>query len=188
MTKKKPELQEELQPEELQPEDQAGIDEVSLEEQLAQAIQQRDEYLQMAQRVQADFDNFRRRNRQVAAESFDDGARAFIKTLLPVMDNLERALQENREGDPLYTGVQLVARMLMDTLAARGISVISRVGEPFDPNLGMQSPRPSPKTARRGQSARSFSKDTKWVIQSCGMRWCASFRADTINHTEITNR
>ena len=135
MTKKKPELQEELQPEELQPEDQAGIDEASLEEQLAQAIQQRDEYLQMAQRVQADFDNFRRRNRQVAAESFDDGARAFIKTLLPVMDNLERALQENREGDPLYTGVELVARMLMDTLAARGISVISRVGKPFDPNL-----------------------------------------------------
>lgn len=136
MTKKKPELQEELQPEELQPEDQAGhVEDTSLEEQLAQAIQQRDEYLQMAQRVQADFDNFRRRNRQVAAESFDDGARAFIKTLLPVMDNLERALQENREGDPLYTGVQLVARMLMDTLAARGISVISRVGEPFDPNL-----------------------------------------------------
>ena len=102
MTKKKPELQEELQPEELQPEDQAGhVEDTSLEEQLAQAIQQRDEYLQMAQRVQADFDNFRRRNRQVAAESFDDGARAFIKTLLPVMDNLERALQENREGDPL---------------------------------------------------------------------------------------
>ncbi|MDI9521063.1 MAG: nucleotide exchange factor GrpE [Bacillota bacterium] len=104
-------------------------------EDLAQVIKQRDEYLQMAQRVQADFDNFRRRNRQVSAESFDDGARAFIKTLLPVCDNLERALQEPRTEDPLYQGVSLVHRQLMTVLEQRGVTTINRLGEPFDPKL-----------------------------------------------------
>ena len=105
------------------------------QEGLDQVIQQRDEYLQMAQRVQADFDNFRRRNRQVSAESFDDGARAFIKTLLPVCDNLERALQEPHAEDPLYQGVSLVHRQLMTVLEQRGVTTIKRLGEPFDPNL-----------------------------------------------------
>lgn len=106
-----------------------------LQKQLDEAASKRDEYLQMAQRVQADFDNFRRRNRQVSAESFDDGARAFIKTILPVADNLERALSDPRPDDPLYQGVLLVQRQLQDVFAQRGVEVINRLGEPFDPNL-----------------------------------------------------
>ena len=100
MSKKNKEdrLQEQQEAQEQAAEDTA---ELSLEEQLEAARTQSEESLRMAQRVQADFDNFRRRNRQVAAESFDDGARAFIKTLLPVCDNLERALLEPREDDPL---------------------------------------------------------------------------------------
>lgn len=128
-TDKSPEA---TQQEQAQPEQNGGEDLATL---LEQAARQRDEYLQMAQRVQADFDNFRRRNRQVAAESFDDGARAFIKTLLPVVDNLERALSEERQDDPLYTGVALVHRQLLDTLKGRGIDTIDRPGQPFDPNL-----------------------------------------------------
>ncbi|NLM86883.1 MAG: nucleotide exchange factor GrpE [Clostridiales bacterium] len=135
MTKKKPHDKEpQLKNEALDTQvEQAEVD--IADDQLALAVAQRDEYLQMAQRVQADFDNFRRRNRNVASESFDDGARAFIKTLLPVVDNLERALQEPREGDGLYAGVQLVHRQLMDVLSQRGITTISRKGEAFDPTL-----------------------------------------------------
>ncbi|NLW20373.1 MAG: nucleotide exchange factor GrpE [Clostridiales bacterium] len=121
-----------------------------LQEQLEAAHQQRDEYLQMAQRVQADFDNFRRRNRQVASESFDDGARAFIKTLLPVVDNLERALLEERGEDPLYTGVQLVHRQLMDVLSHRGVQPISRPGEAFDPTLEDAVAQGSPEEGEPG--------------------------------------
>ena len=62
-----------------------------LQKQLEAAKKQSDEYLNMAQRVQADFENFRRRNNAVRADAYEDGARAFIKTILPVMDNLERA-------------------------------------------------------------------------------------------------
>ena len=63
-----------------------------LQKQLEAAKKQSDEYLNMAQRMQADFENFRRRNNAVRADAYEDGARAFIKTILPVMDNLERAL------------------------------------------------------------------------------------------------
>jgi len=89
----------------------------------------------MAQRVQADFDNFRRRNQNVRAEAFDDGAREFIKTLLPVMDNLERALQTPSEDAAFKQGVEMVYKQLSDTLAKRGVTVIDRPGEKFDPNL-----------------------------------------------------
>ena len=63
-----------------------------LAEQLKAAEQKRDEYLDLAQRVQAEFDNFRRRNNAARAESYDDGVREAVKTLLPTLDNLERAL------------------------------------------------------------------------------------------------
>ena len=59
----------------------------SLEARCGEAEAKRDEYLAMAQRVQADFENFRRRNQSVRAESYEDGAASFIKTILPVCDN-----------------------------------------------------------------------------------------------------
>lgn len=103
--------------------------------QLSAANEKTEEYLNMAQRVQADFDNYRRRNQNVRAEAFDDGAREFIKTLLPVMDNLERALQAESADEALHQGVEMVYRQLQQVLEKRGVSVIERLNEKFDPNL-----------------------------------------------------
>lgn len=89
----------------------------------------------MAQRVQADFENFRRRNQNVRKEAFDDGARAFATTLLPVIDNLERAIAASGEGDSLRSGVEMVLRQMCEAFEKRGITPISRKGEKFDPNL-----------------------------------------------------
>ncbi len=94
-----------------------------------------EEYLNMAQRVQADFDNFRRRNQNVRSEAFEDGAKEVIKQLLPVIDNLERALAIETSDPALHQGVEMVYRGLMEALQKRGVSVIDRKGEPFDPNL-----------------------------------------------------
>jgi len=108
-----------------------------LTEALAAAQAKADEYLGMAQRVQADFDNYRRRNQNVRAEAYEDGARAFIVTLLPVLDNLERALSV-ADGSPektLTEGVEMVKRQLAETLTKRGVTPIDRKGRPFDPNL-----------------------------------------------------
>lgn len=107
---------------------------LDLENRLAEAEAKRDEYLGMAQRVQADFDNFRRRNQSVRAEAFEDGAASFIKTILPVCDNLERAL-DNAGDTPLAEGVRLVQKQLLEALNKRGVSVIDRLGQPFDPRL-----------------------------------------------------
>lgn len=108
---------------------------LDLEARLAQAEAKRDEYLGMAQRVQADFDNFRRRNQGVRAEAFEDGAASFIKTILPVCDNLDRALSVESEDKALLEGVQLVQKQLAEALEKRGVTVINRQGQPFDPRL-----------------------------------------------------
>ena len=107
----------------------------SLREALVQAEAQRDEYLNMAQRVQADFDNFRRRNASVRSEAFDDGAAAFIKTILPVCDNFDRALEQESRDEALLDGLRLVHKQLTEALEKRGVTVIDRIGEPFDPKL-----------------------------------------------------
>ncbi len=102
---------------------------------LEKAQAQAEEYLNMAQRVQADFENYRRRTKATRAEAFEDGAREVIKQLLPVVDNLERAIAQETADEALATGVKMVYRQLMDTLEKRGVSVIDRAGEKFDPNL-----------------------------------------------------
>ncbi|MGI6670651.1 MAG: nucleotide exchange factor GrpE [Christensenellales bacterium] len=119
------------------PEVQAEVEETAVDwqSQCIQAEAQRDEYLAMAQRVQADFDNYRRRNQSARAEAFEDGAAAFIKTILPVCDNLERALAAQTNDATLTDGVSLVLRQLNEALEKRGVTAINRIGEPFDPTL-----------------------------------------------------
>lgn len=107
------------------------------EEALKEALAKQEEYLTLAQRIQADFENFRRRNRNVRAEAFDEGAAAFATTLIPVIDNLERAIAaaQNTTDESLKVGVEMVYRQLCDCFTKRGITVIDRKGEPFDPKL-----------------------------------------------------
>lgn len=143
MSKKKdvPQSEEALQPETApaeneHAEEKSPADEImELRTQLEETVKQREEYLNLAQRVQADFENFRRRNSGVRAEAYEDGARAFIKTVLPVMDNLERALAAESSDEALKEGVTLVYRQLSDVLEKRGVTVIDRAGEKFDPAL-----------------------------------------------------
>jgi molecular chaperone GrpE len=109
----------------------------ALEAALAEATGKADEYLNMAQRVQADFDNFRRRNANARAESFEDGAKSIIVLLLPVLDNMERAMDAAQcsTDKALTEGVQLVEKQLREMLDKRGVKPILRLGEKFDPNV-----------------------------------------------------
>ncbi len=116
-----------------EPQETDGI--TDLKPLLEASRQKAEEYLNLAQRVQADFDNFRRRNQSVRADAFEDGARELVKTLLPVVDNLERALAAESTDDTLKAGVAMVHKQLMDVLSKRGVEVIDRQGEVFDPNL-----------------------------------------------------
>ncbi len=123
-----------LQEEAVETEEMQEMEDVQ-EDELTKAQKQAEEYLNMAQRVQADFDNFRKRNKATRAEAFEDGAREFIRQLLPVVDNLERALSQQTEDESFKTGVNMIYRQLIDVLEKRGVEVIDRPGEKFDPNL-----------------------------------------------------
>ena len=103
---------------------------------LQAAAAKADEYLAMAQRTQADFDNFRRRNESVRADAFAEGQRTVAKAMLAVLDNLERALAAPAaEGDSLRTGVEMTHKQMLAAYEKLGVTVIDRLGEKFDPNI-----------------------------------------------------
>jgi molecular chaperone GrpE len=108
--------------------------EVDLDE-LVRTAAQRDEYLALAQRTQADFENYRKRVAREAAGAQERGAAALAKELLPALDNLDRALDAAAKDDPLLEGVRLVRAELAAALARCGIESYSPVGEVFDPEL-----------------------------------------------------
>ncbi len=96
---------------------------------------EKDETVGLLQRIQADFDNFRRRNAAVRAESYEEGKRDCMKELLPVLDNFDRAMEHAGACDESWReGVALVQRQLLDTLAKLGLEEIPADGA-FDPNL-----------------------------------------------------
>jgi len=128
-------LPEDAEPKEAPEADAAQSAVTDLKPLLEASRQKAEEYLNLAQRVQADFDNYRRRNQNVRADAFEDGAKEFIKTLLPVVDNLERALQAETTDQNIRTGVEMVYKQLCEVLEKRGVTVIDRLGEKFDPNL-----------------------------------------------------
>jgi molecular chaperone GrpE len=108
---------------------------------LADAQRERDDYLDLAKRTKADFENFRKR---MTAEVQAAGARGkaeVIREVVPVLDDLERALQaagldpEGDSPDALAHGVLLVFRGLRETLTRNGVEAVDPTGERFDPNL-----------------------------------------------------
>ena len=92
-------------------------------------------YLALAQRTQADFENFRRRTARDAAIAGDRGISKLAKELLPSLDHLELALRSAEEhgGEEFAKGIRLVQNELIGALARVGIQPFSPQGEPFDP-------------------------------------------------------
>ena len=130
------------------------------QEELDAAKAKADEYLTLAQRVQADFDNFRRRNESVRADAYNEGIRALAATLLPVMDNLERAVDAAKDSPDaqLKEGVGLVLRQLGDVFQKQGITPIDRLGEKFDPNLENALMQGTPEDGEPGTVCQVFQK------------------------------
>ena len=105
------------------------------EKELEKARAQAEEYLNLAQRVQADFDNFRRRNSSVRADAYAEGQRNVAASMLGVLDNLERALESAPEESALRSGVELTLKGMREVYEKLGVTEINRLGEKFDPNL-----------------------------------------------------
>ena len=114
--------------------DPGGAIEEELDEMVKTAAE-RDEYLALAQRTQADFENYRKRVARDAAQAQDRGVTKLAKELLPALDNLDRAIEAAEAEDPLLEGVRLVRSELGAALARLGIEAFAPLGERFDPNL-----------------------------------------------------
>src|SRR5262249_20178592 len=103
---------------------------------LAALEQERDEYLDALQRLKAEFDNFRKRTAREHESLTARAGEALLKELLPVLDDLERALvaAEEHEEAKLEEGVRLVHRAVSETLRKHGLAEIETGGD-FDPHV-----------------------------------------------------
>ena len=124
---------------EAEPEDRAAEEAApsdSLESQLAEAEAKRDEYLADLQRLAADFDNYRKRVLRDQAQLVARAHEGLVRELLPVLDDLERALgaAEVHDEATVVEGVRLVQRALADQLAREGLEEIVAEGA-FDPHV-----------------------------------------------------
>ena len=98
-------------------------------------LRQRDEYRDLALRKAAEFDNYRKRVERERRELSELAATDLIKQILPLLDDLERALQtESSDAATYRQGVELIHRQLLDLLAKRGVEVMDPLGADFDPH------------------------------------------------------
>ena len=109
---------------------------VKLREQLEAKEKEAKDYYDRYLRQVAELENFKRRISREKDESIRFANEALVKDLIPVVDNLERAVAHAKgggNGRPLVEGVQMVLRGLFDILAKHGVVQISAIGQPFDP-------------------------------------------------------
>ncbi len=94
-----------------------------------------EELLDSLMRLKADFENYRKRMMREQTRIVETAEADLVRRLLPVIDNLERALENAGEGEPqgLRDGVEMVLDQMMEVLGKEGLEVIDPQGEPFDP-------------------------------------------------------
>lgn len=129
------EAPEETRVEEPRPEeDGAEAVEQDFEALLADANQQKEEYLELARRTKADFENFRKRAAAQAQEAQLRGKIEVAREVIDAVDNLERALEAaDGDGHALRDGVEMVLSGLRETLSRNGVEPVDPKGDKFDP-------------------------------------------------------
>jgi molecular chaperone GrpE len=115
--------------------EEPGEDDLSiLQKQLEEQKNRAEDFYNRLARLQADYENFRRRTRLEKEDLCKYASEQLVLKLLPVLDNFERALEA--EGDSLKdykSGVEMIYRQFQDVLSLEGVEAIPAVGEPFDP-------------------------------------------------------
>lgn len=111
---------------------------LTLEAELKQSKDQANEYFAHLQRLQAEFDNHRKRTQKEKEETVRYAAERIIEAMLPILDNLDRAINStkaNQDFNSFSQGVEMIFKMMQNTLAKEGLTVIEAVGQLFDPKL-----------------------------------------------------
>ena len=117
-------------------EEDAGDDVDPIAAELEDAVRERDAHYERLLRVTAEFDNYRKRTERERRELIEQAAGDLLGDLLPVVDDLERALAaETEDGDAYRRGVEIIHKQLLDVMVRRGVAPIEAVGADFDPTL-----------------------------------------------------
>ncbi|TQS74590.1 nucleotide exchange factor GrpE [Ornithinibacillus gellani] len=135
-------LNEETEPTVDEPSEEVEVEETLedvnvLAERLAKLEQEKQEVFDRYVRLQAEFDNFKKRTQKEKEADRKYKSQDLIQEILPALDNFERALQvELTEENASYAeGMSMVHRQLIDALKSEGVEEIETVGKPFDPNV-----------------------------------------------------
>ena len=104
-------------------------------EEITKLRQERDMLLDRLARLQAEFDNARKRNAKEQQEFRDYALADAVKSLLPIVDSFDRALASGQSGAEFVNGVQLINRQFHDALGKLGVQPIEAAGQAFDPNI-----------------------------------------------------
>jgi len=96
------------------------------------ALKSAAEFKDMAQRIQAEFDNFRKRNAEAVKNARNDGTDAVIEMILPVLDNFERGMASVEQS--AKTGMELIYKQILGIFEKLGVKEIDALDCPFDPN------------------------------------------------------
>jgi molecular chaperone GrpE len=107
----------------------------AIEGELGKLKAERDALLDRLARAQADFENARKRASREQQEYRDYALSDMVKSLLPVLDSFDRALQHETEASEFRSGIELINKQLHDVLTKLGLRPIPAKGEPFDPHL-----------------------------------------------------
>jgi len=110
---------------------EATKDDSDLDNSPNEAAAERDRYLRLA----AEYENYRKRSTKEREMIYSDARTETINKLLPVYDNLERALKTECTDESFYKGIEMIMTQLTEVLNGMGVNEIPAVGEPFDPNF-----------------------------------------------------
>jgi molecular chaperone GrpE len=107
-----------------------------LETELERARSERAAYLDRAARIQAEFENYRKRSEKQQQEFKEYALAGAMTTLLPILDSLDRALNTKAASlEDFHSGIELIDKQFHDALAKLGVQPVPAEGEPFDPNV-----------------------------------------------------
>src|SRR5215472_11727256 len=121
-----------------------------------QLKQQRDDYYDRLLRKTAEFDNYRKRTDRERQQLSEAAAADLLEELLPLVDDLERALRAEGSGDGIRKGVELIHKQLLEILRKRGVRPIDALGADFDPHFHMAVAHEPAGDRREGEVIEEF--------------------------------
>lgn len=113
----------------------AAVEKSATGAELEKLKREREELIDRLARLQAEFENARKRATREQQEFRDFALADAVKSLLPILDSFDRALAQSTKDKELHSGVELIQKQLKDALGKLGLQLIPALGLPFDPHL-----------------------------------------------------